>query len=506
MGYEKLRLKRVPIGPFDKGYFPHKDFDDVPDGGSSDCKHVIWNRSALRPMFGMDLINASAASQTRGQSIFYLNVDGVAKRTAVFGTKFYEDVSGVMTDRTGAVTITDGADNLVQAVNWQAGVNKWSIYCNGTDPPWKWTGAGNAAVLGGSPPANFSSMEVYSQAVFGFKNELAYFSPTQDSETWSGKQSRSLTFQRNISRGIKNGKSLAVLMDDHIGSIRGTDYLDFSQEEYEVPTVGCVGRLAACNVNYGPSDTKAIVTVHKDGIWLIDEAYGTQQIIGYDYFKDFNQANLHKAVCCYSNLEKLLYVALTKDSTENDFLLVIDTRTGAIWPCPDVHDNFVRSMNVCQDDSGNEWVYFVDTGGFAFKFNRDTKNYHTGTAAQAIDSRWKSKIIDLQNLNSMRKAILLADADGDYSVNMAIGFGLTTDDGDSGLINLEDSSALLGTTFVLGASTLGGSSYIFKDLSGVGAWGRFMTVTFTHNAVNETFHIKKAELLLRERRMGGSDK
>lgn len=505
MGRAKLRLKRVELGPFDKGFFPNKDFEDVPDGGSSDCKHVLWYRSALRKMFGMDRINSSQAATTRGNGIFYLDVNGATKRVGVFGNKFYEDVSGTWTDKTGAITITDGAANLVQFVNWQQGANKYLIGVNNVDAPFKWTGAGNAAVLGGSPPANFGSVAVYHQTVFGSKNESVYFSDTADPETWNSTK-WVINYTRNVSRVLEHGPKLAVMMDTHIGSIQGYDYLDFVSEEVEVGNVGCAGRLAATNARFGKSDTRVIVTVHKDGIWMIDEAFGAQKLLGDNYFSDFNQANLSKAVCCFSGVDKLLYVALPKDATENDYLIVIDMNTGAFWPCPSIHTNSIRSMHLCQDDSNNEWVYFVDTNGYAFKFNRDTTNYHTGTATQAIDARFKSKRFDLKDVHSLRDTMMLADADGDWNVTVACGFGLTADDGNTGSINLQDDSDLLGSSFILGASTLGGSDYIFKILSGVGGFGRFFSITFTNANASESFHIKKIELQLRRRRMGSNDK
>ena len=119
MGYRKLNLTKINLGPFDKGYFPNKDFDDVPQGGSPNCKHVIWERSALKNMFGMDRINSSQVANTNGNGLFYLDVNGAAKRTAVFGNAFYWDNSGTWTDVTGSVTITDA--NLVQAINHQQG-------------------------------------------------------------------------------------------------------------------------------------------------------------------------------------------------------------------------------------------------------------------------------------------------------------------------------------------------------------------------------------------------
>jgi len=504
MGRAKLHLNRVELADFSKGYFPNKDLDEVPDGGSSDCKHVIWYRSALRKMFGMDLINASQVAQTRGNGIHFLDVSGVAKRAAVFGSKFYEDVSGTWTDRTGAVTITDGASNHTQFINHQLNANKYLIGVNGVDAPFKWTGAGNAAVLGGSPPI-FESVAKYHQAIFGSVNELVYFSDVGDPETYNT-GSHVINFDKNVKRLIDNGPKLAVLMEDHIGSIQGFSYLDYAKEEVEIKNVGCMGRLAATKAVFG-KDNDVIATISREGVWIIDQAFGQEKILGDDYFQEFNQANLSKAVAAYSSIDHLLYIAAPYGaSTENDYLIVVDMMTGAFWPMPSIHTNSIRAMCSARDANGDEYIYFIDSNGYSFKFNKGTVNYHTGAATQGIDARFKTKKYDLKDIHSIRQFAMLAEAVGDWDVTVAIGFGLTSSDGDTGTINLQAEGDLLGSSFVLGASVLAGSDYVFNILSDVGGFGRYLTITLSNDNVDESFNVKKMELQLRRRRMGANDK
>mgnify|MGYP001610016985 FL=1 len=505
MGRAKLGLVPFRLEKFDKGYFPNKFFGEIPDGGSSDLKHVIWYRSALRKIFGMDRINSAQAATTRGNGLFYFDVQGDSNRVAVFGNAFYEDVSGTWTDRTGAVTITDGADNLWQFINHQQGANRYLIGVNNVNAPIKWTGSGNAAVLGGSPPANFGSIAKYHDIIFGSSNESLYFSDDGDPETWNASK-WIIPFEKTITRAIDNGERLAVFKKESTGSVSGFSYLDFQAEEVSIPNVGCSGRLAATNAFFGTSNTTVIATVAKDGIWLVDQAFGSTKIFGENYFEDLNQANMHKAICAYSSLDQLLYVAVPKDTAECDTLLVVDMISGAVWPCPSIHANSIRSMASMKDDSSNEFIYFVDTNGYAFKFNKSTRNYHTGTATQSIDARFRTKTYDLQDVHSLRVPKLLANSDGNWTVTMAVGFGLTNNDGNQGSINLQDSGDLLGSTFILGASILSGSDYIFSVLSNVNAFGRFIHITFTNNSLNEHFNIRKCELDLKRRRKGSDDK
>lgn len=504
MGRAKLRIERILEIIPNKGYFPELDFEEIPDGGSRDLKHGFWFESKLRKFPGMDRINSSAASATRGNGAFFLDVEGAQERTVIFGAAFYEDASGTLTNRTGAITITDGADNLWQFINHQQGANKYMIGVNGTDAPFKWDGSGNAEVLAGSPP-NFHSIAKYHDTVFGSDEENVYFSATGDPETWDTGE-WVIPFEHTVTRVIDNGNKLACFFRKGTGSVQGYDILDFVAEEVEIRNVGCVGRLAATNVQFGKNFTKAIATVGEDGIWLIDESFGSQKLFGDRFFEDLNRANLHKSIVAYSHTDRLLYVALPKDDTENDYLIIIDMDTGAAWPGPDIHTNSIRSMATMNDDSGNPFVYFVDNNGYAFKFNKDTKNYHTGSATQAIDFRWKSKNYDLKDIYLMRGLIMLADAVGDYNVTVSVGFGLDLSDGDSGTITLESDGDLLGSTFILGASTLGGSGYVFNHLSGVYAFGRFMTIALENDVIDNEVSIKKIEVQGKRRRMGYSDK
>lgn len=506
MGRATLGITRFELPKFDRGYFPNKDFEDVPDGGSSDCKHVIWNRSSLRPMYGMDRINSSAAATTRGQGVHYLNVAGVSKRTAVFGSVFYEDVAGVLTNRTGIYPITDGASNHVQSINWQSGSNKYAIYTNGVDYPWKWTGSGNISALGGSAPANFTSIASYNRAVFGSSDEIVYFSNTDDAETWTSTRDQ-LNFDKTVTCLIDNDQKLAVFMDDHVGSIQGFDYLDMTKEISEIDKVGCVGRLAATKAFFGKGNTPVIATISRDGIYIIDQAFGAERLLGENYFEEFNQTNISKSVLAYSKRDNLLFAALPyDDATENDYLIVIDMISGAFWPCPDIHTNSIRSMASMKDDNGNEFVYFIDAAGYAFKFNRTTKNYHTGTASQGIDARFKTKRFDLKDIHQLRSPEMLADADGDWNVTVAINFGIGSGDGDTGYVNLLGDGDSLDVDFILDASALSGYLYAFQVVSGLGGFGRFVSITFSHSDVDETFNIKKMELQLKRRRMGSRDK
>jgi hypothetical protein len=502
MGRQKLKLRKIDIKDFSKGYFPNKDFDDVPEGGSNNCRHVICNQSELRKMFGMDLITATAASETAGKGLFYFNTNGVQKRVAVFGTKLFWDNGGTWTDVTGAVTIS--GNNLCQFIDHQQGANEYIIVCNGTDPVFKWTGTGNAAVLGGSPPV-FTSIEKFGSTLFGSSGQFAYFSDIGDPETWDT-AIWLVTFGKDIVNMLKIGNSLAVMMGDHIGSITGNTELDFAREEERIGTFGCVGRQAACKAKFGTSQSDVLAVLATDGLHFIDVSFGHSHVFGKDWIQDFSVSDLSKATLAYDNTEKLLYCALPyAGATQNDYLIVVDMISGAVWPCPDIHAQYIKSMASCLDSSLNEYVYFIDNAGYGYKFNRLTTDYHSGTAAQAIDAYWRSKKYDLEEIHDIRWISALANIEGDWSFTLGLMGGMNQDSAVSGAQSLLGTADVLDSTFILDTSTLGGSLYVFNYADGLGLFCRYLSFYVENNQLSQPFNLKQIEIQLKRRRMGFGD-
>ena len=507
MGYRKLGLEKIKMPTPDKGYFPNKDFDDIPDGGSPSCNQIYWNRSELRPVPGTTDVTTTA--ETSSDGAFYVEFEGVGKRTFICNGKLFEDVDGNLTNRTGAVTITSGS--LVQAINHQQGSNKYAIYVNGTDAPWKWTGSGNAAVLGGSPQI-FSCVSKHHNIIFGSKDETIYFSDVGDPETWDA-TNWTIPFEKTVIAHVDNSSSLAVMKENSIGSIQGYSYLDFTKEEKIISEFGCVGRLAFTKCVY--KGTPVIAVVSKIGVYVFDAAYNFQKILGGDYFLEFNQEELSGSIIVYDQFEKLLYVFLPYGSAvTNNYFILINTETGAFWPSgPFTEDGEqfdFQSVAPMKDDSEVQWIYFFDTSvftgtaGFVGRFNKDESVFLRGDDPPVrILPTWASKKFDLGDIFSFREAKLLADADGDYDVDCYLTFGLSASSSNFASVNLLGTGDLFGSTFILGASTLGGSNYVFKTVSGVSGFGRYYEVKFVGQTTGTPiFGIKSFEMLVKRRRLG----
>lgn len=107
-------------------------------------------------------------------------------RLATAGSKVYSISSaGVKSDITGAFSLTDDPDLLTHfAVFKDASGNDIVVGGNGIDNNWKWTGAGNIATLGGSPPGDLKNLLVYKNRLWGTDGDFAYHSEIFDGEDW----------------------------------------------------------------------------------------------------------------------------------------------------------------------------------------------------------------------------------------------------------------------------------------------------------------------------------
>lgn len=163
---------------------------------ASDLQNItLLPTGGFKKRNGNSVFNSSAMSS--GAAIHGLGYFRTSPSTdylmAIAGTKIFksDNLSGIMTDITGSLTITAGQDNI-----WtHTQMNALSIFVGGsTDYPIKWTGSGNAALLGGTPPVGAFGLAANRHFFIG--NTVAnpsriYWSVLGNPEDWSGSGSGS---------------------------------------------------------------------------------------------------------------------------------------------------------------------------------------------------------------------------------------------------------------------------------------------------------------------------
>lgn len=191
---------------------------------SPDLDNIILLDKGYKKRMGDSAWNASAmvSGSTAIHGMGYIKLDaGTEFLTAIAGTKFFSDSSlaGTMTDRTGAITITTGQNNIWTPVNF----NNLQIWFGGApDAPFKYSGTGNIAALGGSPPTA-NSVFAANNRIFAMNttaNPSRIFWPVlSNPEDWTGSGSGSadvaLSDGDTLQCGIVIGPDTAILFKNN---------------------------------------------------------------------------------------------------------------------------------------------------------------------------------------------------------------------------------------------------------------------------------------------------
>ena len=170
------------------------------------AENVYWRGRALSSRPGGTLLVSDIDGGANCTGIWQLERNQGANLDVlgVYGAKLYKDLKTTPIDITGAVVIGDG--HLVTFTHF----NDLALMCNGTATPWKWSGTGDAAVLGGAPPA-FLTMIAKWNRVFGAGHASAprtiRFTALGDPESWPA------------------ANTVAAILGDATSAIEGRDYI-----------------------------------------------------------------------------------------------------------------------------------------------------------------------------------------------------------------------------------------------------------------------------------------
>jgi hypothetical protein len=202
-----------------------------------------WNSSVM----------VSSATAVVGGGYIQLN-SGTQFLTAIAGTKFFTDsgLSGTMVDATGAITITSGQNNLWTPLNF----NNLQIWFGGTpDAPFKYSGSGNAAALGGSPPSAYTGFAANNR-IFGVGTAAnpsrIYWPIVSNPEDWTGAGSGTadvaLSDGEALQCGVVMGPDTAILFKNS-----STHLMVLTRQPFPIyqlqKGVGIAGRYAFAYAN-----------------------------------------------------------------------------------------------------------------------------------------------------------------------------------------------------------------------------------------------------------------
>lgn len=284
-----------------------------------------WNSSAM----------VSGSTAIAGMGYIQFN-SGTQFLNAIAGTKFFTDsgLSGTMADATGAVTITSGQNNIWTPVNF----NNLQIWFGGApDAPFKYSGSGNIAALGGSPPSAYTAFaannRVFAMNTAGTPSRI-YWPVLGDPEDWtntgSGNADVAKSDGEGLQCGIVTGPDTAILFKNS-----STHLMVLTRQPFPIyqlqKGVGIAGKYAYAYAN----GTIYFVT---PGLRMKSTTDGVN-------FKDYpnviddiwdsintNRISFIQGIY-YPALNWIMWIVSTGSSTTNNYLIVWDLKRSCFIRC-----------------------------------------------------------------------------------------------------------------------------------------------------------------------------
>lgn len=366
-----------------------------------------------------EMVDATTAIVGAGYIKF---TSGTEFLNAVAGTKFFtsSSLTGTMADATGAITITSGQDNIWTPVIY----NNLQIWFGGApDAPFKYSGTGNAAALGGSPPSAKTAF-VAANRVFGISTTAnpsrIQWCILSNPEDWTGTGSGSQDVQKNDGEellfGVPINADTAILFKNS-----STHMMPLTKSPFPVYTlqtkVGAAGRYSWVLVDgtiYLITPSRRMKST-RDGINFVDYPRGMDDV--WDTVNPNRIGNIFGQY--YPKLQQIHWFVSTGSSTTNNASIIWDLRHKAWLYNP---TGFKANVSCLVQ---NRRLFTGHYNGKIFEQDRSATLTDASEASpSAIDAYWQTPSIRLSSLAGIIyphwiDVIALSETTG----NLTIGYG-----------------------------------------------------------------------------------
>lgn len=235
-------VTRIPAHALQSHQSPDaQNFDPSEVGACKKRKGFIKFTSPAKVTPTGTFVSGLCAAATSGGTAYVLATEGTALHNITGGT-WGTTISGA--------TIT--VDTMVRMFMF----NDIFVICNAGGGPYKWTGSGAAASLGGSPPANATGGGVHRSRVFLYKGtSVLSFSALSDPEDYTSTDNAgSITINKGdgfVVNGFMSGGDFAVVskIAPSSGGKEGALYALFGSSPFDfnvkkIASVGAFGQEA----------------------------------------------------------------------------------------------------------------------------------------------------------------------------------------------------------------------------------------------------------------------
>lgn len=309
---------------------------------SPDLDNIVILDKGFKKRNGDDKWNGTpmVSSSTAVHGLGYMKFDNGAEfLNAICGTKFFVDsaLAGTMADSTGAVTITTGQDSLWTPISF----NNLQIWFGGPaaapDAPFKYSGSGNIAALGGTPPSAATAFVANNRpfAISTAANPSTIYWPViSNPEDWTGTGSGNSDVAKSdgegLQIGVPTGPDTAVLFKNSSTHMMITTTAPFPIYQLQ-KGIGIAGRRAYAYANgviyFVTPGLRMKMT--QDGINFVDAPNDIN-----DIWDSINIARIPFIQgFYYQPLEWIMWFVSTGLSTTNNYLIIWDIKHKCFLRC-----------------------------------------------------------------------------------------------------------------------------------------------------------------------------
>lgn len=306
---------------------------------SPDLDNLILLDKGFKKREGDETFNASAmvSGATAVSGLGYIKFNsGTEFLNAIAGTQFFTSsgLTGTMANATGAVTITAGQNNLWTPINY----NNLQIWFGGApDTPIKYSGSGNAAALGGTPPSAATAFAAnnrifaISTAANPSRIQWPVLSNPEDwTGTGSGTSDVAMSDGEALQCGIVTGPDTAILFKNSSTHLMALTRAPFPIYQLQ-KGVGIAGRYAYAYVN----GTIFFIT---PGMRMLSTQDGVnfQQYPDYvdNLFDSINPNRIPYIQGIYlASLSWVVFALSVGSSTQNNYIIIWDTKRKCFLRC-----------------------------------------------------------------------------------------------------------------------------------------------------------------------------